>query len=217
MLSHAAFSNIAQGQMNDLSKAPAGEMSNKLSQSTLDSYVSPKSLMASVFGEVKNNNSSAGGMKQNSTHYEKNLIGDSSTILLSNQILPPKDYIHIYDSMPYKITKGHLTAKLPCDRESKPTLKIYTGMIPILKPSSLQVLKEMSKPGYMCLYYLDIPPNNDAVPGLNMNSTNAVTDIVLYNPTNIKQVLLNTSSIVMGLSTISPAGDNQTRNTTTEQ
>jgi len=52
---------------------------------------------------------------------------------------------------------------------------------------------------------------------LNSNSTKVVTDIVLYNPTNIKQILLNTSSIVIGLSTISPEEDNQTRNTTTQQ
>jgi hypothetical protein len=217
ILSHIMFSAAVQGQTNDLSKGPVGELNNKLSQSTLDSYVSPKSLMASVFGEVKNNNRTAGGTEQNSTKNEKNLIGDSNTILLSNQVLLPKDYIHIYDSMPYKITRGHITAKLPCDTESKPNLKIYTGKIPVLRPSSLQVLKEMSKPGYMCLYYLDIPPNSGAGQALNNNSTKVVTDIVLYNPTNIKQILLNTSSIVIGLSTISPEEDNQTQNTTTQQ
>ncbi|HEY7572208.1 MAG TPA: hypothetical protein VH796_12655 [Nitrososphaeraceae archaeon] len=217
ILYHVMFNAAAHGQTNDLSKGPVGELNNKLSQSTLDSYVSPKSLMASVFGEVNNNNSTTGDTKENSTQYEKNLIGDSSTILLSNQILPPKDYVHIYDSLPYKITSGHLTAKLSCDTKSKPTLKIYTGKIPVLRQSSLHVLKEMSKPGYMCLYYLDIPPKDGAEQALNRNSTNIVTDVVLYNPTNVKQILLNTSSIVIGLSTISPEENNQTQNTTTQQ
>src|SRR5215467_8307952 len=81
-LYHVMFNAAAHGQTNDLSKGPVGELNNKLSQSTLDSYVSPKSLMASVFGENNNNTSTTGGTKDNSTQYEKNLIGDSSTILL---------------------------------------------------------------------------------------------------------------------------------------
>ena len=108
-----------------ISSGPAGgEGRDESNESTLDSLVSPKSLMASVFGEVKNNNNTTKKTNPNSTQYAKNLVGDSATILLSNQILPPKkDYIHIYDSLPYKITNGHLTAKLPCDTDSKPVLK----------------------------------------------------------------------------------------------
>ena len=209
------FYNAAHGQITGLSSGPAGEMNSKLSQSTLDSYVSPKSLMASVFGEVKNNNNNTRATSPNGTQFESNLVGESATILLSNQIIPPKDYIHIYDSLPYKITNGHLTAKLPCDMQSKPMIKIYIGKIPVLQPSTLQVVKELSKPGYMCLYYLDIPPKNANELDPEKNSTNTVSDIVLYNPTNDKQELLNTSSIVIGISRIDPVEDNSLQNKTT--
>ncbi len=212
---HMLFYNNVQAQITGISNGPAGETSGKSSQSTLDSLVSPKSLMASVFGEVKNNNNTTKNTNPNSTQYAKNLVGDSATILLSNQILPPKDYIHIYDSLPYKITNGHLTAKLPCDTDSKPVLRIFTGKIPVLKPATLQVIKELSKPGYMCLYYLDIPPKNENELTQDKNSTDIITDIVLYNPTSVRQVLLNTSSIVIGLNEINPTGGEPSRNTTT--
>jgi hypothetical protein len=217
IIPHLLFYNNAQAQITGISSGPAGETSSKSSQSTLDSLVSPKSLMASVFGEVKNNNNTntTKNTNLNGTQYANNLVGDSATILLSNQILPPKDYIHIYDSLPYKITNGHLTAKLPCDTDSKPVLRIFTGKIPVLKPSTLQVIKELSKPGYMCLYYLDIPPKNENELPQDKNSTDIVTDIVLYNPTSVKQVLLNTSSIVIGINEINPTGGQPYRNTTT--
>jgi hypothetical protein len=34
---------------------------------------------------------------------ETHIVRDSETILLFGQIIPPKDYIHVYDASPYKI------------------------------------------------------------------------------------------------------------------
>lgn len=217
VISQMLFLNPAQGQISGISNETSGETINKLNQSNLNSYVSPKSLLASVFGEAQNNNTTTKHIiNPNNLHSTKNLVGESATIILSNQIVPPKDYIHIYDSLPYKINSGHLTAKLPCDRSSKPALRIFTGMIPFLKPSTLQVIKELSNPGYMCLYYLDIPPKIDNEHVAEQNSTNIVSDIVLYNPTSVRQVLLNTSSIVIGISEISPANDLSPKSTITK-
>jgi len=211
---HMLVYNTAQAQITSVANEPAGESSSKSSQPTLDSLASPKSLMASVFGQVKNNNNTTKSTNTTSTQYAKNLLGDSATVLLSNQILPPKDYIHIYDSLPYKITNGHVTAKLPCDTESKPALEIFTGKIPLLKPSALRMIKELSKPGYMCLYYIDIPKKNESNFTQDKNSADVITDIVLYNPTSVKQVLPNTSSIVIGINEINPTWAEPPRNTT---
>jgi hypothetical protein len=212
ILPHILFGGNAQAQLTGIPNSSSGETNNRLSQSTLDSFVSPKSLMASVFGEIKNN--TARNTNSNNLQDAKNLVGESATIILSNQVVPPKDYIHIYDSLPYKIANGHLTAKLSCDMDSKPALRIFIGKIPVLKPSPMQVVKELSKPGYMCLYYLDIPPRLDYDTTQAKNSTNTITDIVLYNPTSVKQVLLNTSSIVIGINQIGLVDSFLPRNTT---
>ena len=77
IIPHMLFYNNVQAQITGISNRPAGETSSKFSQSTLDSLVSPKSLIASVFGEVKNNNNTTKNTNPNSTQYAKNLVGDS--------------------------------------------------------------------------------------------------------------------------------------------
>ena len=56
------------------------------------------------------------------------IVGDSSSILLDGKTIPAKDFIHLYDSTPYKIVNGYVAAKLPCDANSVSTLNIpYEG------------------------------------------------------------------------------------------
>jgi hypothetical protein len=66
----------------------------------------------------------------------------------------------------------------------------------------------------MCLYYIDIPKKNESNVTLDKNSADVITDIVLYNPTSVKQVLPNTSSIVIGINEINPTWAEPPRNTT---
>ena len=51
------------------------------------------------------------------------VVRDSSTILLDGKTIPANDFIHLYDSTPYKIMNGHIASKLPCDANSVATLK----------------------------------------------------------------------------------------------
>src|SRR5205085_8086093 len=85
------------------------------------------------------------------------VVRDSSSVLLDGKTIPAMDYIHLYDATPYKIMSGHLAAKLPCDTNSMTPLKMLVGQAPNLKPASLALIKELSKPGSMCLYHYDIP------------------------------------------------------------
>ena len=56
------------------------------------------------------------------------VVRDSSTILLDGKTIPAKDFIHLYDSTPYKIVNGHVAARLPCNANSVSTLNIpYEG------------------------------------------------------------------------------------------
>ena len=72
---------------------------------------------------------------------------DSSTILLDGKTIPANDFIHLYDSTPYKIMNGHIASKLPCDANSVTTLKILVGQAPNVKPAETELIKELSKPG----------------------------------------------------------------------
>jgi len=56
------------------------------------------------------------------------IVGDSSSISLDGKTIHAKDFIHLYDSTPYKIVNGHVAAKLPCNANSVSTLNIpYEG------------------------------------------------------------------------------------------
>ena len=46
------------------------------------------------------------------------VVRDSSAILLDGKTIPANDFIHLYDSTPYKIMNGHIASKLPCDANS---------------------------------------------------------------------------------------------------
>jgi hypothetical protein len=122
-----------------------------------------------------------------------NVVRDSSTILLDGKTIPAKDFIHLYDSTPYKIMNGHVAAKLPCDANSASPLKILVGQAPNVKPASLELVKELSKPGSMCIYHVDIPQGNDVT-----------TDIAIQNPTGSPIKLPDTSTVVIGVNEITP-------------
>jgi hypothetical protein len=172
------------------------EVSNQNVESVMGTFLSPKSLLASV--QIRNGNA-----KSNTTAYTSlgtNIVRDSDTVLLSHQILLPKDFIHIYDSTPYKIMNGHLTAKLPCDTNLESPVEILVGELTNLKPAKLEMLKEFSKPGYMCLYYANLTSSGF----LAKHGTTTITDITLFNPTGLRVVLLNTSTVVVGVNEIMP-------------
>jgi hypothetical protein len=194
---------IAQQGVKDMTNAThftaKGGVSNQTIESVMGSFMSPKALMASAIDQIRNSTA------KNNTNVRTNsgiaLVRDSDTVLLSHQILPPKDFIHIYDSTPYKIMNGYLTAKLPCDTNFQSSVEILVGQLTNLKPTKLGIVKELSKPGYMCMYYASLSPSGLLA---NANNSTAITDIALFNPTGYRVILLSTSTIVVGVNGIMP-------------
>jgi hypothetical protein len=123
----------------------------------------------------------------------KSVVRDSSTMLLDGKTIPAMDYIHLYDTTPYKIMNGHIATKLPCDANSMTRLKILVGQAPNLKPASLELVKELSKPGNMCIYHVDVPQGGAVT-----------TDVAIQNPTNSPIKLPDTSTVVVGVNEIMP-------------
>jgi hypothetical protein len=128
------------------------------------------------------------------------VVMDSQTILLEGKTLPANDYIHLYDVTPYMIKKGHVAAKLPCDSNSETSLKVLIGQAPNLKPADLELVKELSKPGAMCIYHVDIGSTQQGDTGI-------ITDIALQNPTNNEVKFGPTATIVIGVEEIMPGAE----------
>jgi hypothetical protein len=107
---------------------------------------------------------------------EGTVVRDSQTVLLEGKTLPAGDYIHLYDVTPYMIKVGHVAVKLPCDSNSTTSLKLLIGQAPNLRPANLELVKELSKPGTMCIYHADIESSQQG-------DNRIVTDVALQNLT----------------------------------
>lgn len=122
------------------------------------------------------------------------VVRDSSALLLSGQTIPGGSFIHLYDSTPYKILNGHVAAKIPCDDESNSTLDILTGSAPELRPAKLNLVHNLSSTGELCLYDINLPPEEGG--GF------IITDIAIQNPTDNDIELPATSTVVIGINKI---------------
>ena len=126
---------------------------------------------------------------------EKTVTRDSQTILLEGKTLPAKDFIHLYDTTPYLIKVGHVAAKLPCDTNNKTSLNVLIGQAPKLKPAEFEFIKELSTPGKMCIYHVDLESGP---------RENPITDIAIQNPTDKEVKFGPTATVVIGADEISP-------------
>jgi hypothetical protein len=199
-------------------------------ESLVRSMTDPTSLMSSVINETggtktnasaatnrsaNNNNGSNALSTSVATNMQNTIVTNVDTLLLAHQIIPPKDFIPLYDTSPYKILNGHLDAKIPCDANYAPSLQILVGHLPSLKPVQLQLVKEYSQPGNICMYHVNIgstittPPAggkslDKAGAGQQTNTTSINSALMLRNPTDYRVVLPNTSAIVIGINKIMP-------------
>jgi hypothetical protein len=107
---------------------------------------------------------------------EGTVVRDSQTLLLEGITISANDYIHSYGATPYMIKVGHVAVKLPCDSNSATSLKLLVGQAPNLRPANLELVKEISKPGTMCIYHADIESSQQG-------DNRIVTDVALQNPT----------------------------------
>jgi hypothetical protein len=189
--------------------------------STLDSIMNPKALLASAINQIRN--STAKIISKNYQTTPNVFVRDQGTMLLSHQIIPPKDFILIYDAMRYKIVNGQILAKLPCDSNSKSPLQILIGRLSELKPAQLQLIAGLSRPGYTCMYYVHLTSDNKTTgaitnhptgeakmrrmikTGLGLREDNlTITSIELLNPTGYRMILPNTASLAISVNQMKP-------------
>ena len=130
--------------------------------------------------------------EESSKQQQGTIVRDSSTILLSNETIPAGGFIQLYDSAPYAIVNGHITAKIPCDDNSNSTLTVLTGSIPELQPAELKLVQNLSTPGKLCMYHIDLPPQGGFI----------ITDIVIKNPGVDDIKLPDTNTVAIGVNKI---------------
>lgn len=220
-------SNLPNKPVNNTGQAAASQ-----TESLVRSIMDPASLITSVLNQTGGNKThSSNSTNQNSgignhsaialgNTMQTGVVRNIYTLLLAHQIIPPKDFIPLYDTSPYKILNGHLSAKIPCDANSVPSLQILVGHLPDVKPVQLQLVKGFSQPGNICFYHVDLGAattthdNNSAVDSVaggrlqqaNETTTTINTDLVLSNPTADRVILPNTSTVVIGVNEIMPMG-----------
>jgi len=140
----------------------------------------------------------------NGTSESVHVVRDSETILLAGQVIPPKDYIHLYDASPYKIMNGHLATKIPCDQSFQPMVNILVGQAPKLQSIQLHLIEELSTAGKLCIYHADLDPSSrvtHTTPGVEIGT---ITDIAIQNPTQEAIEFPATTSLVIGVNEIEP-------------
>jgi hypothetical protein len=140
----------------------------------------------------------AGGQTMmNQTH--ATVVRDSQTVLLEGKSIPAKSYIHLYDTTPYMIMNGHIAAKLPCDSNANPILQILIGSAPNFRPADFELVRQLSQPGNLCLYHVDLMSSPSPTNGGN---TTILTDIAISNPTSTDISFPATSTVVIGINEI---------------
>jgi hypothetical protein len=125
-----------------------------------------------------------------------NVVRDSVAELLEGKTIPAGKFIHLYDSTPYLIGNGHIAVNLPCEDNSIASLNMLIGQAPNLTTAELENVPELSTPGTLCLYHVDIPPQNLTV-----------TDIAIQNPGDSDEVLPPGSTVVIGVNEIVPGSE----------
>jgi hypothetical protein len=139
-----------------------------------------------------NMTSTAGGGATNQTTVTR----DTVTILLEGKSIPGMGFLHLYDSTPYMIGNGHIALHVPCDSSSKPVVNVLIGSAPDVKPIEPEVVKELSQPGKMCIYHVDV--------GSDMAKKVIQTDIAIQNPSNQTITFPPSSGITIGVNEIMP-------------
>jgi hypothetical protein len=124
------------------------------------------------------------------------VVRDSATVLLGGRTLPGNDFIHLYDTTPYIIMNGHVAAKLPCNEDSESPLKVLIGSAPNLAPADFELISQLSKPGEVCLYHVDLESLRGG------NASDIITDIALQNPTGDEIEFGPTATVVIGVNEI---------------
>ena len=167
--------NLPSGADN----ATAGTVASHTAESLIGSIMSPKTLLSTAMSEIGNSTVKSSSSKSDQIRLVSPHI---ATILLSNEVIPPKDYLYVYNSLVNKNITGQLLARLPCHSDMKSELLILVGNLSKLKPvnNDAKPIAKMSKPGFDCLYGLGISPH--IILSQNSIGINNIFNIALYNP-----------------------------------
>ena len=167
--------NLPSGADN----ATAGTVASHTAESLIGSIMSPKTLLSTAMSEIGNSTLKSSSSKPDQIRLVSPHI---ATILLSNEVIPPRDYLYVYNSLVNKNITGQLLARLPCHSDMKSELLILVGNLSKLKPvnNDAKPIAKMSKPGFDCLYGLGISPH--IILSQNSIGINNIFNIALYNP-----------------------------------
>jgi hypothetical protein len=196
--------NETRGNSNQMSHAPVKNSTANDNGDTSKTMVHPQVLTKTGNISITSSQpssaqtSSVDKLQRNTT--EITITRNVDTLLLAHQIIPPRDFLHIYDTDPYSITSGHISAKIPCDANSSSSLQMLVGHLPQLKPLQLDPIKELSKPGYLCMYEgnIGLPVASNGT-SINTGGSTLTTDLILLNPTDYRIILPNTSTVVISV------------------
>jgi hypothetical protein len=125
-----------------------------------------------------------------------NVVRDSVTELLEGTSIPGGQFIHLYDSTPYMITNGHVAVNVPCEDNSTASIQVLMGQAPNFTAAELENLPELSTPGEMCLYHVDIDPHEEVI-----------TDVAIANPGSSDLEFPPGSTAVIGINEIMPGAE----------
>ena len=187
--------------------APIASLSPAIAQQTTTTdTTSPEGGSGPATTEEHEHQSSS----SNETHTDTFTVRDSVFALLTDQTIPATGFIHLYDTTPYSIRSAHVAAKIPCDDDSTPLLNIIVGVAPEFTPAPLEVVANLSAPGELCLYHVDLPaPDQGNVTSTNSTTTTSanatttmITDIAISNPGDEDITLPSTSTVVIGINEI---------------
>ena len=132
----------------------------------------------------------------NMSAMKSNVVRDSVAELLEGTSIPGGQFIHLYDSTPYMIMNGHVAVNVPCEDNSTASVQVLLGQAPNLTAAELENLPELSTPGEMCLYHVDIAPHEEVI-----------TDIAIANPGEEDLEFPPGSSAVIGVNEIAPGAE----------
>lgn len=76
-------------------------------------------------------------------------------------------------------------------------MTILTGQAPDLQPAELELIQNLSTPGELCLYHVDLASEEGGA---------VITDVAIQNPGEDDIELPATSTVVIGVNQIRPIG-----------
>jgi hypothetical protein len=183
-----------------------------------DSLMNPKVLLGSAIDQIRNSTArSVSGNNETAADKATISVIDPRILILSHQIIPPKDFILVYAAIPLRILSGQVAAKLPCDSNSRSPLQIRVGQPSDIRPVQLKLITALSQPGYVCMYYANVTstthdsvvtpeatskdsnvpniPRSEGVGPAVRAGNLTITYIELFNPTDNRVVFPSTASL----------------------